>query len=110
MTWYVYRQNNSRGEWHLPAINLVVEALSQTTAFEIAKQHGLDLDAPFCPCCGERWSDHASEEAKKPTLDDMFIDPDGPLYKGRGHRGERSGAIVPRAMYVATDGTVEVVE
>lgn len=104
MTWYAYRQNNSGGVFLAPAIFIVVEA-DEGAAFETAQANGLDLGAPSCECCGERWSTYCEAYETKPPLGGPGVQnllgeyADSSMYKGRG---------VPRAIYVHASGEVEV--
>lgn len=56
---YEYRQNNSGGFFHLPAIQVFIEADSMDEANRIAERNGLYFDGVDdgrdCPCCGDRW-------------------------------------------------------
>lgn len=56
---YLFRQNNSGGRFHPPAVIVAVESNSPQEANRIAEANGLyfngvdnDLD---CSCCGDRW-------------------------------------------------------
>lgn len=102
MTWFAFRQNNSSGRFDEPAVCVVVESSSEEEAKTIASANGVDEEAPYCPCCGERWSlSYAEEFEDKPSLEDLLGElwDSKILYKGRG---------VPRAMYVSGKN-VEVV-
>lgn len=56
---YEFRQNNSGGVFHLPAIQVFIEADSTDEANRIAERNGLYFDGADdgrdCPCCGDRW-------------------------------------------------------
>ena len=103
MAWFAFSQNNSGGYFAAPAIKVVVESCDKEEAARIAEVLGVDESAPFCACCGERWYlSFPKSYGSKPSLQELFGghgDPD--LYK-------RSG--VPRVIYVATNGSREVVE
>lgn len=103
MTWFEFGQNNSGGRWCKPAIRVVVEANDENAAVRVAEARGVDESAPFCPCCGERWSlSFPSQHENKPGLHELFGGwEEESLYKGRG---------IPRALYVSADGAEEVVE
>jgi|TARA_R110002051_G_C8566175_1_gene475028 hypothetical protein len=63
---YSFRQNNSHGYFKGPAQNIIViDAKSEDFALEVAKKAGLYLNGVRngidCDCCGDRWSDYASE-------------------------------------------------
>ena len=55
MKYYLYVQNNSGGEYIGPIFILVL-AKDEDFALLKAKKVGLDIYAPYCKCCGERWS------------------------------------------------------
>jgi len=55
MTYYVYRQNNSGGYFTGPP-TIIVRATDVDTANRIARSNGVDPDAPYCECCGRRWT------------------------------------------------------
>ena len=56
---YEFRQNNSGGVFHLPAIQVFIEADSMDEANRIAERNGLYFDGAGsgrdCLCCGDRW-------------------------------------------------------
>lgn len=58
--YYLFRQNNSRGTFKLPAVNVFVEADNEQQATELfltIKGCYFDPNCDFdCPCCGSRWS------------------------------------------------------
>jgi hypothetical protein len=58
--YYLFRQNNSRGMFKAPAVNVFVEADSAAQATELfltIKGCYFDPRCDFdCPCCGSRWS------------------------------------------------------
>ena len=62
---YVYRQNNSGGQYMNPAQFIIVEAENEPAALDKAKEAGLYLDGVAtgadCSCCGDRWSNLAYE-------------------------------------------------
>lgn len=62
--WYLYRQNNSGGYYTGPAEEVLVRADSMVQANILAYAAGVDPLAPYCDCCGTRWSlfDPAWEE------------------------------------------------
>lgn len=73
MSFYNFRQNNSGGVHHGPAVNVVIEASSPEEANRIAVERaGLYFDGcesgRDCRCCGDRWyraglwSDEATAE------------------------------------------------
>lgn len=107
MTWYVYRQNNSGGFFKKPALMVAVEIdaksltgeESNTVAFSRAKSVGVDPNAPYCECCGKRWSDHAEEREDRPAADDGWD-----MYRKWAKRDQ-----VPLALYIHADGTKEEV-
>lgn len=55
MSYYAYRQNNSGGTYVGPE-TVIVRADSTGEANAIAREAGVDPDAPYCTCCGPRWS------------------------------------------------------
>lgn len=56
MRWYRYSQNNSGGYYLGPAVEVVVRAESVEEANSLALEAGVDPDAPYCDCCGTRWT------------------------------------------------------
>ena len=62
---YVYRQNNSGGQYMNPAQFIIVEAENEPAALDKAQKAGLYLDGVAtgadCPCCGDRWSNFTYE-------------------------------------------------
>jgi len=54
--WYVYRQNNSGGYYTGPADMVIVSADGMVQANILAYAAGVDPAAPYCDCCGTRWS------------------------------------------------------
>lgn len=56
MKWYVYRQNNSGGYYAGPSEMVIVRADDMVQANALATMAGVDPDAPYCDCCGRRWS------------------------------------------------------
>lgn len=54
--WYVYRQNNSGGYYLGPAEMVIVRADSMVQANILAWAVGVSPSAPYCDCCGTRWS------------------------------------------------------
>lgn len=56
---YDYRQNNSGGNFTLPAVTVIVEADNAQEADYIAEDLGLYWDGVRleidCDCCGDRW-------------------------------------------------------
>lgn len=68
---YTYRQNNSGGSWHEPAITVIVEANSPDEANTQAVLNGVYFNGVTagsdCECCGDRWwakwSDDDGEQA-----------------------------------------------
>ena len=62
---YVYRQNNSGGQYIDPAQFIIVEAENEPAALDKAKEAGLYLDGVAtgadCSCCGDRWSNFTYE-------------------------------------------------
>ena len=62
---YVYRQNNSGGQYMNPAQFIIVEAENESAALDKAQKAGLYLDGVAtgddCPCCGDRWSNFTYE-------------------------------------------------
>ncbi|MFC0623802.1 hypothetical protein ACFFGN_06995 [Kribbella deserti] len=60
MNFYTYRQNNSYGVFHTPAVSVVIEASTAEEADRIAvTRGGLYFDGcasgQDCGCCGDRW-------------------------------------------------------
>lgn len=71
--WYHYRQNNSGGYWHSPAIEVIIEADNAAKANAIAQSHGLYFDGDGdCPCCGNRWSE-AYGKPDAENLEDLTV-------------------------------------
>jgi hypothetical protein len=117
MTWYVYRQNNSRGVFTKPAMFVAVEVntpgLSADEAMAVAWARagkvGVEPHAPpYCPCCGERWSDYADEHKERPNV----AGDDDAVYSKSLERTYRDWAKrdkVPLALYLHADGTREEV-
>ena len=76
---YIFKQNNSGGQWEPPAAYLIVEADDFNQAKQYASNHitfcgesGLYAEydnCGCCPCCGHRWNaeyhnnPHSREEA-----------------------------------------------
>lgn len=60
MKLYLYSQNNSGGYFIGPQM-IIVSAKTEEEADRLAKKLGVDEDAPYCECCGPRWSLYASE-------------------------------------------------
>lgn len=60
MKWYSFRQNNSGGRWHAPAIQVFIQAPSARVANALAEDYGLYFngcaEGQDCSCCGDRWS------------------------------------------------------
>lgn len=54
--WYLYRQNNSGGYYLGPADMVIVRADNMAAANRAANANGVNPDAPYCDCCGTRWS------------------------------------------------------
>lgn len=54
MSYYVYRQNNSGGYYVGPE-TIIVRADSVEEANALAREAGVDPNAPYCTCCGTRW-------------------------------------------------------
>jgi hypothetical protein len=55
---YTWHQNNSGGHFTVTddlAHLVSIEADSLEEAKRIADRIGIDEEAPYCPCCGERW-------------------------------------------------------
>lgn len=69
-----FRQNNSGGSWHGPAVNVFVEAETLPQAIALSADHftlcgdsGLYADydsCGCCPCCGHRWTKPWDEEGE----------------------------------------------
>ncbi len=62
--YYEFRQNNSGGSFHKPAVVVYVEALDAKHANSRAEELGIYFDGveqgSDCSCCGDRW--HAADE------------------------------------------------
>jgi hypothetical protein len=56
---FTFHQNNSGGILHLPAKNVIVEAVDKEEANEIAQENGVYFNGcntgADCSCCGDRW-------------------------------------------------------
>ena len=65
MPYFIYHQSNSGGYLLGPARDVVVKAADYVEANAKAAEVGVDPDAPFCHCCGRRWS----------MFDDDFYEP-----------------------------------
>ncbi len=110
MTWYVYRQNNSQGVFTKPALFVAVEVNATGLSAEEAKavawaragKVGVEPYAkPYCPCCGERWSDYASEYKERPAV---YSESYESTYRDWAKQDK-----VPLALYLHADGTKEEV-
>lgn len=55
-----FSQNNSGGYYLGPEFVLVI-ADTEDEAYGIASKRDVDVDAPWCRCCGRRWSSYAYE-------------------------------------------------
>ena len=99
LKWFHWRQNNSNGEWLLPAMMVAVQATDRDIAMLHARKLGVDDEAPFCSCCGERWSLEYVHEA-----DDLDIDMGQSFYDYSG-RAKAEG--IPLAIVMFADGTLE---
>jgi len=51
---YTFKQNNSGAKYIGPKY-IIVEACSVVEANKIGQENGVDINAPFCNCCGRRW-------------------------------------------------------
>lgn len=60
MTIFRFSQNNSGGYFSGPEFVLVVSD-TEDAAYEIARKRDVNVDAPWCRCCGRRWSSYAYE-------------------------------------------------
>jgi len=63
--WYRFRQNNIRGYFQHPAVEVFVEALDSDHADRIAER-GIGLSfTEYCECCGHRWRKASEDDAQK---------------------------------------------
>jgi hypothetical protein len=93
--WFAFDQNNSRGEWLLPAQVVVVEARSAEHAW--IRFMDAQPDMSFCECCGERWSEYVDSEFESRPLVSQLRKP----YR------EQEG--VPWLLFMPIDGVVSSV-
>lgn len=105
MAWFTWRQNNSGGYWAKPAIAVCVEAETEAEALKVAKSVGVDEAAPYCSCCGTRWSeDYPTHTESKPTAfgagwgEDNIFGKYSSLYVD---------SRVPTVLFVSADGKKE---
>lgn len=101
---YTYDQNNSGGEFHDPAMYVIIEAESATQADAIAESHGIYFDGLDrdidCPCCGDRWySAYEHDGFDVPSVYGV------PVWESQCYYG-REDYDVPCVQIIFLDGTV----
>lgn len=90
---YSFRQNNSGGSFHGPAVNVLIEASSLEEACSRTEPHftlcgGSGLYAEYdncgcCPCCGHRWTAPWSDEPEEFSSMESWIKERGLEYMGK---------------------------
>lgn len=69
LKWFRQRQNNSRGEFHPPAQEIWIEAVSEDDAEARLNFIAGDLKTiNNCACCGDRWGGYWEEEQQPPEV------------------------------------------
>lgn len=102
---FTFKQNNSGGHFHEPAVYLYVEADDKDKAIELVSNHitlcgdsGMYAEydnCGCCPCCGHRWSDPWEDEPQ--AKGKVFV-----YNPGMTYMGETAHALV------RADGTLVV--
>ena len=102
---FTFRQNNSGGHFHTPAVYIYVEADTKDKAIELVSNHitlcgdsGMYAEydnCECCPCCGHRWSDPWEDEPQ--AKGKVFVH-----HPGMTYMGETAQALV------RADGTLVV--
>ncbi len=69
LKYYVFRQNNSFGNFVAPAVELIIQATCEYDAVKVAISNGVYFDPEYeidCECCGKRWSEpYPTDEVPK---------------------------------------------
>lgn len=113
---YTFRQNNSGGSWHTPAITVIVEANTAREANERAETAGVYFNGVMsgqdCECCGSRWWEQYDDEncTKTPTLWGEEINLNESYSSGPFGINWGQEAGIPNFLIVYKDGTQKFVK